>query len=872
MVNPLHQSINMPRLRERTSNLRHRQIASHSITVSPPKGFSCSYCGNSYHRKEHLTRHERSHKAQRPYTCRLCNQTFTRSDVLKRHLERHDIPHSRASRACDRCHVRKCKCDGGDPCASCSLTGAVCSRQRFREFPHLNDNNASAKRDNTLLGTNLPASSSIDNLANEGPLFTTRQGPSPDISLAEVSNHELTQAYIPGSCSPTEGNDGSSLLHHEYSGICALEFTNFGFSSLFNWDLSTDTWLVPSTELLLQQSPPLIPTFTDEDAPLAEPGSNPPDIGNSEPQPWPSTLDTLPSDKAPAELNQSTTKNNTDISVAILHGHFDQLPTLVDEANWDSLETKLHTTLNKRKGDVQALGFDNVSNTSYFDFLIGIYFARFHYSWPLLHRASFQKHLKNPLLVLSVVMVGSFLDEDTQSASIFSTLHHLLKEYLYKSLNDLTRIRSWSMPIYQALTLTVIVGFLSGHRADAIEAELFHGSLITLLRRLGLFKCNLKEGPAVDDTHSSIVQEEKTRLVITATKIDAYVSVVHNRPPNISYEEIAVFFPSPWCIWNATAEAYTKSWRDGFLSRHYQTISEVVFDIIHNESPIIPLSAQDHQLILCLIQPFIWRHVKTQKLRERFNCHSRMALGDHPFQGISPEDTSPNIQRILNRVRRHFEVLRQPRLSAGERQLQENETTVFNSLVLWHIGAIRFETDLEMIHETAGNMNLAPSEYAQAWRQLHSWACSPSGRESIWHAAQIWQLWNRHVVPGQREPDPLCEPISLIGLFQSAVVIWSYARVFPDSDAMCDLDTNAENQQFLDLAFVDENSQLLENWIKWGGVVYFNALPLCQSSLTGGLLLQFEGLLIRNMTPHGAGNRFLKILKHLRNRKDPTAM
>ncbi|KAK9462156.1 uncharacterized protein V1516DRAFT_673912 [Lipomyces oligophaga] len=47
--------------------------------------FACRHCSSTFKRKEHMTRHERSHTAERPFECSFCETAFTRKDLLVRH-------------------------------------------------------------------------------------------------------------------------------------------------------------------------------------------------------------------------------------------------------------------------------------------------------------------------------------------------------------------------------------------------------------------------------------------------------------------------------------------------------------------------------------------------------------------------------------------------------------------------------------------------------------------------------------------------------------------------------------------------------------------------------------------------------------------
>ncbi|KAM0689375.1 hypothetical protein Q7P36_011453 [Cladosporium allicinum] len=58
------------------------------------KNHVCPRCTRGFARREHLTRHERSHTKEQPFRCHLCPHAFTRRDLLTRH---HRLLHKNAS-------------------------------------------------------------------------------------------------------------------------------------------------------------------------------------------------------------------------------------------------------------------------------------------------------------------------------------------------------------------------------------------------------------------------------------------------------------------------------------------------------------------------------------------------------------------------------------------------------------------------------------------------------------------------------------------------------------------------------------------------------------------------------------------------------
>lgn len=111
----------------------------------PPKPFQCHFpeCTASYHRKEHLRRHEAHHSRTQVFKCSSCNQEFGRryhslpfsyynklnmcSDTLHRHKRQiHGAEPIQKKSACVTCRDQKARCEGV-PCENCVRRGIDCS-------------------------------------------------------------------------------------------------------------------------------------------------------------------------------------------------------------------------------------------------------------------------------------------------------------------------------------------------------------------------------------------------------------------------------------------------------------------------------------------------------------------------------------------------------------------------------------------------------------------------------------------------------------------------------------------------------------------------------------------------------------------------
>lgn len=95
--------------------------------------FRCHFpgCGLSYRRKEHLTRHAKSHFQTECFECSFCDRVFARNDTLRQHVRTNhktrELQYSRAIQACTYCRSRRSKCDGQSPCGACFQRGIQCS-------------------------------------------------------------------------------------------------------------------------------------------------------------------------------------------------------------------------------------------------------------------------------------------------------------------------------------------------------------------------------------------------------------------------------------------------------------------------------------------------------------------------------------------------------------------------------------------------------------------------------------------------------------------------------------------------------------------------------------------------------------------------
>lgn len=131
--------------------------------------YSCEKCRRTYRTQNSLTRHAHSHRSDNKHQCVICGVVFYRKDLLTRHSKLHQNPPNTSTRssiseddvdarlrrqrchtACDRCRETRTKCDGRNPCNTCSEASLACQyshrSNRLSHFPRDTGSQISSKR------------------------------------------------------------------------------------------------------------------------------------------------------------------------------------------------------------------------------------------------------------------------------------------------------------------------------------------------------------------------------------------------------------------------------------------------------------------------------------------------------------------------------------------------------------------------------------------------------------------------------------------------------------------------------------------------------------------------------------------------------
>lgn len=115
-----------------------RKTIHSSAESAQAKIHKCHVCNKTYERRDHLSRHIKSHSEDRSHVCSDCGKGFHRGDLLTRHRAVHlkdtsvDAQRRRTSKACQSCITAKTKCNDERPCARCNARGEPCMPTQSR--------------------------------------------------------------------------------------------------------------------------------------------------------------------------------------------------------------------------------------------------------------------------------------------------------------------------------------------------------------------------------------------------------------------------------------------------------------------------------------------------------------------------------------------------------------------------------------------------------------------------------------------------------------------------------------------------------------------------------------------------------------------
>ena len=771
--------------------------------------FTCKTCFKVYGSKATLSRHERNHRDDARHRCTECNVTFRRRDLLNRHLQIHDGSEAkknarqRCHTACQRCKAVRCRCNGAQPCGACVSAAADCLyttprwRTSEREAPappgsespiastsiQLNENHSvSIEQPASITSTSTEfAFSGVDELDSSllvddfsaGWRDTTHNGPDNELMDSTPLDQERFSPSIDTNLWPF---------------LSAWQWTHQ--DSFFQGGNFQSLEALGDQELLLS-SDHGVNSFPNSVATTSGFQTNHGELRASNPL----TPAGGPTNVAMAKENAEDTQVDNPASIALeLKLTINAMVDLAKAYNSTTAFSQDRVWVSSSARVRRIIGEDSFSSDIVCSVFIDQYFDNFHPLWPLVPSERTDIASIHPLLYLTLTSIGALYSRSWK-ATYGSFLHKILRSALVDY--ELTKhcAREEALDIGKAMLLTQVAALYFEQEAAFSAAERLGASLLSIAHRMRLFTTTTparSDNRQPDINRTNVLQESQRMLVYGMLRAETYLSVLFNRKPRLSYEEINLSLPLALWTRSSPIEADPATFTST-LPCGGMLFSDLVRIALDKHETLPTLHPVDLELLMFGLQHDVWRFSNDPKMFDRFDINTRLGYrnqnvsevtssssGEHvyrsgkdplDFRSRNMADLKEDHQRVFDAFKKWKQTMQYLQRSHGPDQYR---STYLSGLILHEISLLRMCAPVEAIQQVAYQV-YEPSEDDQDYlRQIYVWTCRSDAPAAVEHAASIWHLLNSE---SNRNSGVITKYniMALIALHHAAAVIWAIA-------------------------------------------------------------------------------------------------
>ncbi|XXH01298.1 hypothetical protein Hte_007654 [Hypoxylon texense] len=417
--------------------------------------------------------------------------------------------------------------------------------------------------------------------------------------------------------------------------------------------------------------------------------------------------------------------------------------------------------------------------------LVDMFFAEIHPYWAILHAPTFQVLDTPSVLIGSMVMLASWLENGAE--------HRELAPVLFEEVNQIRMDLHPPLHMLQAIVFYIVYATCSLTEDGMVARALnLTGLLISTCRYLGIFNgqysCHEMGGTACDCPFVAWrIQEQLNRLAFASLRIDAYLSVLLDHPPSVRYQELCIPLPKSRALWAAASEDERRKlqWNEP-AGREKALFSFFMRDALDDHRiGNLPycLTDIDYHLSICAIQAPLWEAAR--------EAHSSMS--DELVQEADPtkpiRHTNPHLTLWRDKQKQDFDVREQyfsGALCGDKGQNSSSNLLAPLTITLMYMSTLKTYAPLNLLRVSGHYYKSRPGASMPTRRRrahLRQWITSGCPRSALWNAAQICRVFS---VESSRSSSPSAfaqsrahlqlNPLLISGVLTSAVVACSYAR------------------------------------------------------------------------------------------------
>ncbi|KAK9473255.1 fungal-specific transcription factor domain-containing protein [Dipodascopsis tothii] len=378
-----------------------------------------------------------------------------------------------------------------------------------------------------------------------------------------------------------------------------------------------------------------------------------------------------------------------------------------------------------------------------------LYWKNFHPQYPILHKSTADADLLPTHLLVAIFSLGTRYDSDTNSVQLAIQLHLHLRNLVYSCPEFVPPAKLW---VFQTLLLSEMFEKVVGNRHTHEMSHIFHGTLITLMRRgSSLVNPELTEtqndnivSNAVDlQWRRWITTEGTARTAFFAFVLDIQHAELFGHTPSLYAHELYLDLPCDDGFWNAEdADTWSQLMKLSY-KKMPSFFSSLKLIMSHGWNKL-RLNPFGRYIVLHGLLSISWnmrqKGIITMKMGTTTPSHSAASTS---IAGLRSKADSDEVTSWSHSVYKAFETWKLAfDLSEAENPSTSGIPFILASSSLHRLGIIRLYTDVLQLHAYAGvpsvlGRPIRPADYEQVQQSIKSWTKTVGSAISVWHASRL---------------------------------------------------------------------------------------------------------------------------------------